>query len=90
MRLATGVLAGDLGEMVLLSPAEGGCLALRGSAADFWRTLRTSRDLDQALVALSQSYAAEPEVLRQDLAGFIEDLEARGLVLAGAHRHGTC
>ena len=84
LRLATGVLAGDLGEMVLLSPAEGGCLALRGSAADFWRTLRTSRDLDQALVALSQSYAAEPEVLRQDLAGFIENLEARGLVLAGA------
>ena len=84
LQLATGVLAGDLGEMVLLSPAEGGCLALRGSAADFWRTLRTSRDLDQALVALSQGYAAEPEVLRQDLAGFIENLEARGLVLSGA------
>lgn len=90
LRLATGVLAADPGEMVLLSPAEGGCLALRGSAADFWRALRTSRDLDQALVALSQGYAADPEVLRQDLSGFIEDLEARGLVLAEAHRHGTC
>ncbi len=89
LRLAPDVLAGDLEEMVLLSQAGGGCFALRGSAADFWRALRTSHSLDQALVALGQGFATDPDLLRKDLFGFVGDLEARRLVMAETNRHET-
>ncbi|MCO5763719.1 MAG: PqqD family protein [Chromatiaceae bacterium] len=87
LRLAPGVLAGDLGEMVLLSQADGGSFALRDSAADFWRALRTSGDVDQALATLAQRYVADPEVLRKDLSGFVGDLVARGLLAEEEERH---
>lgn len=68
-------------EIVILSLATGNYFGLEGAANDVWRALtRSTSSLDAVEAALAATYDAPPPKLRRDLAGFLEELGAAGLI----------
>lgn len=68
---------------VLLDLNRGKYFSLNGLAADIWRKLEEGLSLAQVEAHLVEKYDAPVEVLRRDLAGFVESLRKERLVHAG-------
>ena len=81
LQLATSVLMEDMaGEAILLNLASEEYFALDEVGAKILHTLAESASTQAAYDILLQTYAVEPEVLRQDLLAYIEQLRQGGLV----------
>ena len=67
-------------EIVILSLATGSYFGLEGAGNDIWRALAATASLDAVEAALAATYDAPLPKLRGDLAGFLEELGAAGLI----------
>jgi hypothetical protein len=67
-------------EIVLLDLHEGEYRSLNDVGSAMWRALDQSPDVAAAHAHLCDVYEVEPEVLRADLAAFIERLVERGML----------
>lgn len=82
LRPAPHVAHGDFGdELLLANLATDECLALEGTAADFWRALIASGTVDGIVALLAARYDVEPARLRADVEGFVADLRAAGFLV---------
>jgi hypothetical protein len=68
------------GESVLLNLATDSYFGLDTVGTDMWRALTTSGSIQEAYEALLADYDVEPDVLRRDLAEFVEKLVESELV----------
>ena len=69
---------------MLLAPGGSGPLLLEGCGPQVWELLAVPMDGEELLLSLANSYGADPELLRQEVTGFVAQLTAIGAVEAGA------
>jgi hypothetical protein len=76
-----GVLVRELsGEAVILNLETESYFGLDEMGARMWAALMRSPSVDEAQRMLLEEFAVDPEELRADLAAFIDELAAAGLV----------
>lgn len=81
LRIADDVLIQDLaGEAVLLDLNTEQYFGLDDVGTRMVQLLDTSDSIQAAYEALLVEYAVEPEILREDLDAFVQELENHGLV----------
>lgn len=68
------------GDLAVGNLDTGECFRLEGVAADFWRALVATGDLESSLGVLLPDYEVDETTLRADLRNFLNELRARGLL----------
>jgi hypothetical protein len=68
------------GEAVVISPAENTVRMFNAVGSRVWELADGSRTTDEIVLALTQEYEVEPAEARASVLGFLEELEAKGLV----------
>ena len=71
------------GEAVLLDMTSEQYFGLNEVGTRIWQLIDTHHDLNAVFQAMSEEYAVEPEQLRRDLDGFVEELSTAGLLQFG-------
>lgn len=69
-------------ELVLLMPHAGAVIVLNEVGRAIWGLLDGRRDAAAIAAELCAEYEVGPEEARRDVAGFLADLRARGMLLA--------
>jgi len=78
---ASKVLFRELGgEAVILDLKTERYLGLDETGTRMWRLLPESDSIQEAYAALLDEYEVEPDRLRRDLVGFVEELSNHGLI----------
>jgi hypothetical protein len=67
-------------EVVLMTLDTGECLGLGETGSDVWRLLASPTHLDPIIASLSETYAAPPGVIEQDVIELLEQFLDRGLI----------
>jgi hypothetical protein len=67
-------------EVVLMTLDSGECIGLGETGSDIWRLLATHTHLEPLVASLSETYAAPPGVIQQDVVELLEQFLARGLI----------
>lgn len=67
-------------EVVLMTLDSGECIGLGETGSDIWRLLATPTHLEPLVASLSETYAAPPGVIQQDVVELLEQFLARGLI----------
>lgn len=67
-------------EIVVMSLRTGDFFSLTGTARAIWLLVDGTRDLTAITAALAADYAAELDAIGPEVAGFVTDLEAAGLI----------
>ncbi|MGE3267718.1 MAG: PqqD family protein [Chloroflexota bacterium] len=70
-------------EAVLLNTETGVYFGLNGVGTQIWELLSQGLTVDQMYEQLLDSYAVDPEGLREDIEHFLRLLQDRGLVVQG-------
>lgn len=70
-------------ECVVMSLATGDFFSLTGTARSIWTLIDGRNDLDAISRALATEYGAEPAEIAADVAAFVHQLAANGLVSRG-------
>ncbi len=82
---ARGVLSTTFdGEVVLLNQTDGVYYGLQDVGARVWALIEGARTFDAIRHAVSTEYEVDADECQRDLAAFIDDLIARGLVVTDA------
>lgn len=68
------------GEFVMMGVDQGEYYAVKGVAAALWRHLAEPRDLDTLCVLVAEEFDVTPEACRDDVAAFVDQLGAKGMV----------
>lgn len=83
LRAAPGLTVEEVGdEICLLRPQDHEVLVLSTSAADVWRLIDGSTSVEEVSADLATAYAADPATVLADVQAVVEDLRARGFVVA--------
>ena len=69
-------------EIVMLNGETGDFVGLNATGASAWELLETPRDLDALCTALMERFDVPPTQCREEVSRFIDDMIARGAVLA--------
>lgn len=70
-------------EIVVMNLASGDFFSLTGTARAIWLLVDGTRDLTAVTAALAADYGADPDAIGPEVAGFVAELEAAGLVGRG-------
>jgi hypothetical protein len=68
------------GELVMMGQDQGEYYGLRDVAASIWQHLAEPRTTDEVCVLVAEEYAVTAAACRADVAGFLAELRAKGLV----------
>ena len=80
---ATDLMEADLGdELVALDPNAGECFGFNSVATSVWRQLEEPKNFDQLRDALLDEFEVSPEQCAGELKDLLDDLTAKGLVIA--------
>lgn len=91
LRPAPRVLYGEYEERIVVGDLEtGDSFSLCGVAAEMWSAIAGLGSLEAAAEALANEYDVAPEILREDLHGFAQDLLHRGLLENVEARAAVC
>jgi hypothetical protein len=71
------------GEVVAIDLESGRYYSLEGPAARAWEAIQAGQDLDGIVAAVAAEASMEADDARADVAAFIAELEAEGLLLDG-------
>jgi hypothetical protein len=75
------IVVGEIEGAVVIGDLEADTTyALEGISADMWRAVLTCRDLHAAAATLSATYDVDQETVRADVATFVEELVAAGIL----------
>jgi Coenzyme PQQ synthesis protein D (PqqD) len=78
---AVSLIEAELGdELVALDPEAGSCFGFNPVAASVWRLLEQPRTADELHTELMNDYVVGETQCREEVAGLLGDLEARGLI----------
>jgi len=69
-------------ELVLLDVDQGTYFGLDELGTEIWESISSGGDTDELVARLVEEYDVSPEQLRVDIAGFLDELEDKGLVSA--------
>lgn len=69
------------GEILLLDLRTSHYFGLTGTGARVWQLIEAGHDIDAAADILAREYAADPLVIQDEVAAFVQDLVARGLLV---------
>jgi hypothetical protein len=84
LQVSEGVVAADLdGEAVLLNVETGVYFGLDPVGTQVWQLLATGLDEEAIIERLLSEYDVAADTLTRDVAGFLSQLEAKGLVTNG-------
>ena len=79
---AQKLLATDLDEeTILMSIERGAYYGMEQTARRIWELVETPRTVTDLCQRLAEEYDVEPEVCRQDVLAFLEELRAEGLIV---------
>ena len=70
-------------EIVVMNLSSGDFFSLTGTARAIWLLLDGTRDLAAVTAALAADYGAEPDAIGPEVADFVTELEAAGLIRRG-------
>lgn len=89
LRPAPHVAHGDFGkELLLANLATDECIALEGTAVDFWRALIARGSLEAIVELVAPRYEVEPARLRADAENFVATMLAAGFLTRAASEGG--
>lgn len=74
------------GEAIIMNLATGAYYSMDGAGAALWELLELGCSRDEAVNALADRYAVDPEVLSRDVNAVIEDLLAEELIAEAGGR----
>lgn len=72
------------GERILLSPVDGRCHSLNGTAGRVWSLLETERDTDELVATLVDEYDVTPDQCAREVRALLDGMVAAGVVTAAA------
>lgn len=67
-------------EVVLMDLATGNFFSLAGTSLDVWRLVDGTRSADEIAASLAEDYGTPVDVVGPDVAAFLEELRAAGLI----------
>src|SRR4051812_37980998 len=71
------------GEVVAIDLESGRYYSLEGPAARAWEAIQAGRDLEGIVTAVAAEASVEEDEARADVAAFLAELEAEGLLVSG-------
>ncbi|KRA39441.1 hypothetical protein ASD81_07855 [Nocardioides sp. Root614] len=69
-------------EFVMMGVEQGEYYAVKGVAAALWRHLAQPHDVSELATLVSEEYDVSAEACRADVAAFLDQLAAKGMVRA--------
>jgi hypothetical protein len=81
LRRADGLLSATVnGELLMMSVAQGKYFNLNGVGARIWDMLAQPTTLEAIVTTLTAEYAVDAETARREVAGFVAELNQRGML----------
>ena len=78
------IAAGMAGETILLNPTDWTYVHFNETAARIWEALEEPRTISGIIEALMRDYAVDRATCEAEAVQFVNDMAARGFVIAGA------